>query len=749
MSELKAFPLYGNPDEGLTPKEILQISASPSSGEAEVSPTNPTCTLDDLPYVKAGITAFNLFEPSPSDSSFTGIGSSYTDTGPSLLGTNSLLSNTGLTFPSMEPLSRMFAMGHATQTRPLQLYLNIPALQSTVTDDRLTMSTQHAFMHMCRVTYEPHITPEQDPTIDQVEAARGDYIVRLMDAMHNQDRILDKRHEKEAYMFRVLMFNKESPRYVGKETVESRCHVLFEVVLDRCRRGYRGDIQDDFAHYAKFGSGGGFRGAPLISTDATMDCKTRIQTIIEVLRLRKSACYEITKTFSSMFPLANHPHAILDKKKQYGKDADSKKNTLTKLKEGIEERKQPFQGTGLHTRLGPSNSTPTPLAPNFAHPTQTRGGETRQSASGRSGRHGNPAAGTPRQDSMLGSGVQSSMSPTGGRAPNRDTLNRPGSYGDYNKPGMPNQEMNAPMTFTTTTIGTLNGTLNTFVAPFNHGAGFTPVFGANHRTTNIRNIKSVQTGEVSAEYLDRSQFRYANESCDEPSASAYTSSPQAASQDHSAGQFQNRRRTQHADQKGSHLNLAQPQQESPLYESPPSSNLDGYGGYHGYQPPQNSPPFKRPFSQEFPGFNGVPARAPKKRRTDEATNAATQAQKTPFTRNSQKAPQTYMPRLRTPATCEDSGAILNPRLQYFNALRADLGAGLTRYRTRERNNLEATAREAPLTDMAPENSEYYGDNFNYTKANAEDQEDHEDEESNDEHAATYDEATDPDADLFG
>ncbi|KAJ4352467.1 uncharacterized protein N0V89_007815 [Didymosphaeria variabile] len=586
--------------------------------------------------------------------------------------------------PALEPLSGLLATGLAGCPLPSQISRNIPPTKAISNHPRLTMSTEQAFMNMFRVTHTPHVDPVQDPTIAQVEAAREDYIVRLMDAMHNLTNIYDKLNKEGTYTNRVQMFhpvdNAEHGWYVGQDFVESRCHVLFEVIIDRCRKGFRGQAKQDLARKTK-PRNGFVKDVTVPSPDMKANCKARIEAIIVVLHYWKTACAEATNDIDHMFALANHPQVIWDTKYQNADSNGVKARKTKELKGKVQEFNETQQRhTSSHdpspqaSRRIAAHEAPVVFNPDFQLPAcMPIISEPPTSSS--YPMTGDPvAAGNPFQNPTIGpgspllgfqaGGVGADLSPHG-----------PSHPIDYPYPGMLNQDILGHMTFTGN-----NHTVNAIGVPLNPGAKLDSLFasshfgarGPEHYRGAVQNVTGKQTGQITAQARKPRQVGYP----------AYFDGPPPMSSllpEYMARQFQGAQNAQHQDPMGAQdTNPPKYPHESYLRTTQFGRSFDpGHSA-----PPQPRASSKRPASQHFPVHTNMPARKPKKPRTSKNTE--------PINPNSQAPP------------------ILRPQMaQGPQTWPASAGAGLPSYLKAAHNEAEAEA-EA-YSDSDPEEDEHLED----------------------------------------
>ncbi|KAL1597979.1 hypothetical protein SLS60_008467 [Paraconiothyrium brasiliense] len=493
---------------------------------------------------------------------------------------------------------------------------------------RLTMSTEQAFVNMFRVTHTPHVDPDQDPTIAQVEAAREDYIVRLMDAMLNLTDIHDKLDKNGTYPTRVQMFepagNTKHGWYVGEDLVESRCHVLFEVIIDRCRRGFRGQVKEDLARNMKL-KYGFVKDYPVPTADMTGNCQSRIEMVITVLHYWKTVCAEAINDIEHMFALANHPQIIWSTKCKTAESNDCKAKKIEELKAKVKEiSKTQQQKNTIHkpstqrSRVTAAHKAPLHSNPDSQLPASMPHIPELLTTSGSSVAGDPMAAANPFQNPTTGLDGPPLDSQGDGRGPNLRPHGLPSPHQYHAYPGKPTQDQHSPMHLTGATIGTFNA----FAAPLNSGVGFDSMFRSgqynNHQGSMYgTNVTGTQRGTTNARSWEPWQTATHSHGLSPASPSA-VQGLHAAPRAQASGQFQQRHNAGFRNHMGAQDTITSQQLHEPYFHTAQPYHSFGLG--HS-APPQVRAPSKRPPSQPLPASANQPAQSFKKPRTGEVTAA--------------------------------------------------------------------------------------------------------------------------------
>ena len=260
-----------------------------------------------------------------------------------------------------------------------------------------------------RSRYQPYIAPKDDPTIVIVTGQQEHYIAQMMQAMYNQDVILDN----PGFAGRKLFTRGATGAFTAPD-IEAACRCLFEKILDQCNYGYCGTER-----------------SPLVKPeDMALNCEQRVKKVIQVLHDWKCICKEIFLEDKKMEALANGPMGVHESKAQNKRNNLQKKNSamkganalkaVEKLKnEGVEIPDEDVSHLAAHGRAASDDSDRSDMleervtaspAPHGSAPVPT---EARDAHSPIPGRNASAPV-TARPDSIL---VQAPVASDGWNAP--------------------------------------------------------------------------------------------------------------------------------------------------------------------------------------------------------------------------------------------------------------------------------------------------------------------------------------------
>ncbi|KAI1665028.1 hypothetical protein L13192_11147 [Pyrenophora tritici-repentis] len=165
-----------------------------------------------------------------------------------------------------------------------------------------------------RSRYPPWKVPEEDDTIQPVMAEQETYIARMMQAMYNQDNVLDNL----SFRGRKLFTRGANGAYPPPD-VEAACRCLFDKTLDECNNGYRGAE----AHPV------------YVVKDKKLNCEQRMNKVIQALNDWKCICKEVYLDDNKIEALADGPIGVYDSKRNNKSSNLQKKSTTAKVHEAL------------------------------------------------------------------------------------------------------------------------------------------------------------------------------------------------------------------------------------------------------------------------------------------------------------------------------------------------------------------------------------------------------------------------------
>lgn len=206
---------------------------------------------------------------------------------------------------------------------------------------------EDARMWRDRVTMGPYIPPCDDPSIGQIKSESTRHIKEMMMAMWNQKGCHDKDKSPDR-----AKFTRGGPKCAATVDVEATCTLIFEALIFRCERGYRGPEKDNLALKPSEGR----------EDDQTGDCRQRLDNVIHALSTSKCICRDTLYSDEYIMRLVNAPLSCRAQKD------DHKRNNELKEKAHIERRET--QAKALKNR--PSSKTVAPTARDERKPANTR-----------------------------------------------------------------------------------------------------------------------------------------------------------------------------------------------------------------------------------------------------------------------------------------------------------------------------------------------------------------------------------------
>ncbi|KAK1914369.1 hypothetical protein P3342_010357 [Pyrenophora teres f. teres] len=177
-------------------------------------------------------------------------------------------------------------------------------------------NNQAAQLWRHRPLHAPVLAPQNDSTIPTVRANQENYIAQMMQAVYNQNGVLD-----DADFRGKKLFTRGSPDAYPAPDIEAACRCLFEQVMDQCHNGYRGKEL-----------------RPLVSPeDHALTCARRMDEVIVALRNWKCICKEIYLEEKKMAALAYGPIRVSDSKVTNKRNNLQKKVTAAKGVEALKD----------------------------------------------------------------------------------------------------------------------------------------------------------------------------------------------------------------------------------------------------------------------------------------------------------------------------------------------------------------------------------------------------------------------------
>ncbi|KAF2180085.1 hypothetical protein K469DRAFT_693547 [Zopfia rhizophila CBS 207.26] len=149
-----------------------------------------------------------------------------------------------------------------------------------------------AYAYRYKVTKHPHVDPNSDITIAEVERDRELYISQLFQAMINLDGIHDTENSRERKLFRL-----GTPGAASGYKIEATCRAIFDALIDRCVNGFRGTIKENKTLKPEQG----------LEADRDCNCFTRMQYVLDALWASKCTCRDVLNEDSKIILLVNHP----------------------------------------------------------------------------------------------------------------------------------------------------------------------------------------------------------------------------------------------------------------------------------------------------------------------------------------------------------------------------------------------------------------------------------------------------------
>ncbi|KAF2122316.1 hypothetical protein BDV96DRAFT_663356 [Lophiotrema nucula] len=173
-----------------------------------------------------------------------------------------------------------------------------------------------------RVTELPKLAHSHDLTIKAVEQNREQHIADMIAAIYDLSNVLDKPNGRECKMFAN---NPSLTEFVEPYIIEAACRSVFDLLLDRCYNGFRGQMKDNHARRPASGR----------EADRDAFCSTRLYNVVEVLRTSKCACRDILYEDYKITLLVNHPLYFLKKKNECRRNNEHKRNVNMKAKAAL------------------------------------------------------------------------------------------------------------------------------------------------------------------------------------------------------------------------------------------------------------------------------------------------------------------------------------------------------------------------------------------------------------------------------
>jgi len=170
-------------------------------------------------------------------------------------------------------------------------------------------NNQAALQWRRRSRYQPYITPKDDHTIAIVTEQQEHYIAQMMQAMYNQDAILDN----PGFSGRKLFTRGATGAFTAPD-IEAACRCLFDKILDQCNYGYCGIERSPLAK----------------PEDTGLNCEQRVRKVIQVLHDWKCICKEVFLEDKKMEALANGPMGVHESKAQNQRNNLQKKSAMMK-----------------------------------------------------------------------------------------------------------------------------------------------------------------------------------------------------------------------------------------------------------------------------------------------------------------------------------------------------------------------------------------------------------------------------------
>ncbi|KAH7394862.1 hypothetical protein DE146DRAFT_63839 [Phaeosphaeria sp. MPI-PUGE-AT-0046c] len=207
-----------------------------------------------------------------------------------------------------------YQQNHAgTREDPAQPGAAVRTLQFQNTDEA------KAWLHA--VTMPPPIDPRLDTTINTIAADRGTWVLDMMDAIYDLSACHDNEKMKDH-------FRPHKTSFIIEREAEAACHILFDCLIDYCRKGFRGLPKTNITMT---------KGKKHHESDSTSNCQKRAENVILALRTWKSICKSIIEEDTKKWQLVNTPLAVMGKKEAERKCNSTKKKTSEEGKKAKDE----------------------------------------------------------------------------------------------------------------------------------------------------------------------------------------------------------------------------------------------------------------------------------------------------------------------------------------------------------------------------------------------------------------------------
>ncbi|KAH7333796.1 hypothetical protein BKA66DRAFT_615184 [Pyrenochaeta sp. MPI-SDFR-AT-0127] len=175
------------------------------------------------------------------------------------------------------------------------------------------------------VTQGPQVDPNADHTIAAVQLRRVDYIATMVEAVYDRS-VCQEKHGSR--ILNIFIQGKES--YISPLEIEAACHMLFDLVIQRCRIGFQGQSKFNLLVGKGKDSMDGH-------VDCTANCYRRITNVIQALREWKSICREMIQEEPKARRLVNAPMKLCEMKLAESKCNKKKASTNKEGKEAKEK----------------------------------------------------------------------------------------------------------------------------------------------------------------------------------------------------------------------------------------------------------------------------------------------------------------------------------------------------------------------------------------------------------------------------